>query len=125
MWEQAKARAAETGATVVWCDGGRGGLSGFADGRASEVVQTGPGTWIKAVGIEHPFDASYRTAYGRGGQLAAFAVVWAVAGAGFGVDMLAGRLPMVGGARRVWQALLRRRDAQRGSGPPQGNLVDL
>jgi hypothetical protein len=131
MWAQAQARAAETGATVVWCDGGRGGLSGVASGgRAGTVVQVGPGTWSLPVAIPHPFDASRRTVYARGGQLGAFFAVWAVAGVGLGVEAVQRRVGVrlgwvVVGVRRAAEALLRRRGAQQGAAPPQGNLLDL
>ncbi|KAI0776360.1 hypothetical protein BC629DRAFT_1525791 [Irpex lacteus] len=82
MWEQAKARAAETGSTVVWCDGGEGGISGIANGAYSEIVQVGPGSWVKRLGIPYPFDEK-RTTYAWGGDWLAFVVVWALLGPGY------------------------------------------
>ena len=140
MWEQAKARAAETGATVVWCDGGHGGLSGIADGaRTSEVVQAGPGSWSRPVGIPFPFDADARTFYERHGQRAALGAVWAVAGVGVVVDIavrtavtrrLGGAAAAAGVAgaasvRGAVDALLRRLGVRRDAAPAQGNLLDV
>lgn len=111
MWEQAKARAAETGASIVWCDGGRGGLSGIADGRYSEIVQVGPGSWTKPLGVPYPFDERRRTFYERGGQLAALGAVWTVVAAGYIVEVAFAAVGQrwagaVGGARMVVQALV-------------------
>jgi predicted amidohydrolase len=77
MWEQAKARAAETGSTVVWCDGGKGGISGVANGAYSEIVQVGPGSWVKHIAIPHPFNER-RTFFTWGGDGVAFLIVWIV-----------------------------------------------
>ncbi|KAI0088803.1 hypothetical protein BDY19DRAFT_1071077 [Irpex rosettiformis] len=82
MWEQAKARASETGSTVVWCDGGEGGISGIASGAYSEIIQVGPGSWVKRLGIPYPFDER-RTTYTWGGDGLAFVVVWALLGQGY------------------------------------------
>ena len=93
--------------------GGRGGLSGIADARYSEVVQAGAGSWSKTLGVPYPFDER-RTVFGAAGQWGAFAVVWAVVLAGGGVE----------GAPRAVQALVRAVMARRRAGPPQGTLVD-
>lgn len=135
MWEQAKARAAETGATVLWCDGGAGGLSGLADARYSEVVQAGPGSWAKPVPVAHPFDAR-RTLYMRGGQAAAFGAAWGVVLLGGAVEFavvrvvagaagggLPGVLAALRAVRDAVQALLRRGRAK--ATPPVGNLLDI
>ncbi|KAI0691852.1 hypothetical protein BC835DRAFT_1278780 [Cytidiella melzeri] len=90
MWEQAKARAAETGSTVVWCDGGKGGISGIATGAYSEIVQVGPGSWVKNLGLPHPFDEK-RTFFSWGGNATAFFVVWATFGTGYLVQVLVRR----------------------------------
>ena len=81
MWEQAKARAAEIGTTVLWCDGGEGGLSGIARGDYSEIVQRGSGSWSKTIALEYPFD-QHRTVYGAAGQYGALLAVWFICGAG-------------------------------------------
>lgn len=130
MWEQAKARAAETGATILWCDGGKGGLSGIADGRYSEVVQVGPGSWAKPIAVQYPFDER-RTVYLWGGQYEGFAAVWAVVAVGGVVEVTLVRGAaafggMLAGLRGVVQAVVRRTGAKRGSeGIPQGNLIDV
>lgn len=86
MWEQAKARAAETGATVVWCDGGEGGISGIASGAYNEIVQVGPGSWTRHIGIHYPFDER-RTFYSWGGNTTAFLIVWAIMSVGAGLEL--------------------------------------
>lgn len=88
MWEQAKARAAETGSTVVWCDGGKDGISGIASGVYSEILQVGPGSWTKRFGIHYPFNET-RTFYTYGGDWAAFFVVWAIMGVGTSMQLAA------------------------------------
>ncbi|KAI0341492.1 hypothetical protein BDW22DRAFT_1359076 [Trametopsis cervina] len=85
MWEQAKARAAETGSTVVWCDGGEGGISGIANAAYSEIVQVGPGLWDKQIGLPFPFDER-RTVFTWGGSALAFLIVWLTTGTGFAVE---------------------------------------
>lgn len=132
MWEQAKARAAETGATILWCDGGKGGLSGIADGRYSEVVQVGAGSWSKTIGIPYPFDER-RTFYMRGGQGTVFTAVWVVAVVGYLVEkMLGGAVAQIsgvqvlGGARRLIPVLLRLKGSKaKRAQPPEGNLLDI
>ncbi|RXW22568.1 hypothetical protein EST38_g3277 [Candolleomyces aberdarensis] len=55
MWLQAKQRAQELNSMVLWCDGGEGGFSGIAGGGYQTFEQVGPGSWVKDIGIEHPF----------------------------------------------------------------------
>lgn len=98
MWEQAKARAIETGSTVFWCDGGDGALGGIATSAYSEIIQRGWGSWSKIVPIAYPFDTR-RTLFLWGGQSLALALVWIVAGAGFGPVM--GRLAVQGSLQVV------------------------
>lgn len=69
MWLQAKQRAEELGTIVLWCDGGKGGVSGVAGGGYSEIVQVGTGSWIKTVGIPYPFN-DRRTLYAQIGDIA-------------------------------------------------------
>ncbi|TDL28221.1 hypothetical protein BD410DRAFT_713382 [Rickenella mellea] len=76
MWEQAKARAEEIGSTVLWCDGGAGGISGIAGQGMNEVFQTGAGSWIKTIGIGAPFNENATTFYARGGNWSAYTLVW-------------------------------------------------
>ncbi|CAL1695177.1 unnamed protein product [Somion occarium] len=85
MWEQAKARAEETGSTVVWCDGGDGGVSGVAGGGYDEFVQVGQGSWYKTIGVPYPFNEE-RTTFARLGQYGAFMTVWAIVGVGYAVE---------------------------------------
>lgn len=83
MWEQAKTRAAETGSTIFWCDGGDGALGGVATSGYSEVLQRGWGTWSVTIPIAYPFNTR-RTLFMWGGQSSALALVWIVAGVGYG-----------------------------------------
>lgn len=85
MWEQAKVRAHETGSPVFWCDGGDGGVSGVAGGGYEQFTQVGQGSFYKTIGIPHPFDEK-RTFYARGGQSAAFWIIWAVVGLGYAIE---------------------------------------
>lgn len=62
MWNQAKQRSFETGSTVVWCDGGEGGVSGIIGRGHGEPIQVGEGSWISTIGLSYPFDES-RTAF--------------------------------------------------------------
>lgn len=55
MWNQARQRAHETGSTILWCDGGEGGLSGVIGGGFEEPLQFGEGSWTKTIGITYPF----------------------------------------------------------------------
>lgn len=87
MWEQARARAEELGSTVVWCDGGAGGVSGVAGRGMHEIMQVGQGSWTKQIGVEWPFDQS-RTLFSRGGGFAALATVWGIVGVGSVAEML-------------------------------------
>ncbi|KAI0961933.1 hypothetical protein AcV7_000901 [Taiwanofungus camphoratus] len=87
MWEQAKARAEETGSMVLWCDGGDGGVSGIAGGGMHEFVQVGQGSFVKKIGIQYPFDQR-RTFYSLGGEFAALVMVWGIMGVGSAVDVI-------------------------------------
>lgn len=125
MWEQAKARAAETGSTVLWCDGGVGGLSGVARGDYSEIVQRGLGSWYKVVPWQYPFP-EHRTIYAATGQYGPFAVVWAVLGLGYGTSgaillSMRGRDSVRGLLERVRTRVGTLRAARR----PEPPLVDL
>ena len=57
MWLQAKQRAAELDATVLWCDGGEGGVSGVAGRGYNDVYQVGSGSFTRNIGIQYPFDS--------------------------------------------------------------------
>ncbi|EKM84180.1 hypothetical protein AGABI1DRAFT_117613 [Agaricus bisporus var. burnettii JB137-S8] len=68
MWKQASQRAREIGSTVLWCDGGEGGVSGVAGHGYNEVVQVGSGSWLRTIALEFPFDENSRTLYGHYGN---------------------------------------------------------
>ena len=83
MWNQARQRAHETGSTILWCDGGEGGLSGIIGGGFEEPLQFGEGSWTKTIGLTYPFPEDktvFTSAWG--GNLGAFIVVWVLAGGG-------------------------------------------
>ena len=133
MWEQAKARAAETGSTVVWCDGGEGGISGIANAAYSEIVQVGPGSWVKRLGVPYPFDET-RTTYTWGGNTFADIVIWAWLGlgsAGEAVfvggrqvrDGVARLAPVIGVARRILLVVTRRQRETRPTVNEQTSLL--
>jgi len=69
MWLQAKQRAEELGTILLWCDGGKGGVSGVVGGGYSEIAQVGTGSWTKTVGIPYPFN-DHRTLFARFGDIA-------------------------------------------------------
>ena len=83
MWEQAKSRAAEVGASLLWCDGGVNGISGVATRGIDSAMQLGAGSWVRTIGLEKDFDES-RTPYGRYGVRLPLLVIWGV----FGVEWL-------------------------------------
>lgn len=64
MWLQAKQRATELDSMVLWCDGGEGGVSGVGGGGFEEFQQVGPGSWVRNIGIQYPFNQK-RTTYAR------------------------------------------------------------
>lgn len=78
MWKQASQRAHELRSTVLWCDGGDGGVSGVAGHGYNEVVQVGSGSWLRTIALEFPFDENSRTLYARHGY-AVLLVFFAVA----------------------------------------------
>ncbi|KAI0788695.1 hypothetical protein C8Q75DRAFT_244833 [Abortiporus biennis] len=82
MWEQAKVRAAETGSTVLWCDGGDGGVSGVAGGGFHEYMQAGQGTWRRTIGIQYPFNEK-RTFFMFGGDYSSFIAIISLSGIGW------------------------------------------
>jgi hypothetical protein len=99
MWEQAKARAEELGSTLLWCDGGEGGVSGVAGvgAGAGQLMRAGQGTWQMTVAVPWPIKKE-RTVYAAGGDWLIFAVIWAFVG--------------LGGTRRIVGALVAGRRGQ-------------
>lgn len=101
MWAQARARAAEVGAGVVWCDGGAGGFAGVSAppsapswngaARPYEYEQRGAGSFVVSVPVSWPFNGA-RTVYASIGAWGLF-VPWALLGVGWAGD-----------AARVWGA---------------------
>ncbi|TFK36903.1 hypothetical protein BDQ12DRAFT_667433 [Crucibulum laeve] len=62
MWKQATRRAEELGSTLLWCDGGTGGVSGVAGKGYNDVTQVGAGSWTRTIVLPYPFNER-RTAY--------------------------------------------------------------
>jgi len=87
MWNQARQRAFETGSTVVWCDGGEGGVSGVAGPGHEEPLQVGEGSWITTIGVPYPTPQS-RTIFTVIGNFGAMAIVWLICGGGYAIDEL-------------------------------------
>lgn len=77
MYEQAKARADEVGAILLWCDGGEGGLSGVV-GKGHDSLRRGEGSWAEMVGIQWPFpdDPHSRSWYHAHGSWGALCLAW-------------------------------------------------
>ncbi|KAH9898157.1 hypothetical protein C8Q73DRAFT_641631 [Cubamyces lactineus] len=92
MWEQAKARAEETGSMVLWCDGGEGGVSGIAGRGLHAFRQVGPGSWAQTVSVPWPFDQR-RTIFSAAGTTVSLTVVWVVVA---GMGCMAGKVVLVG-----------------------------
>ena len=77
MYEQAKARADEVDAILLWCDGGEGGLSGVV-GKGHHSLRRGEGSWAETVGIQWPFpgDPHSRSWYHAHGSWGALGLAW-------------------------------------------------
>lgn len=67
MWLQARQRAEELQSIVLWCDGGEGGMSGVAGGGFNDV-QVGPGSFVRTIGIQYPFNEQ-KTGFARWGNV--------------------------------------------------------
>jgi hypothetical protein len=76
MMEMAKQRADELGTTVLWCDGGEGGLSGLV-GQGYSGVQVGYGTWVQRLGFKVPLQVD-RTVFGRFDALFGLILAWSL-----------------------------------------------
>jgi len=90
MWNQARQRARETGSTILWCDGGEGGLSGVIGDGFEEPFQFGEGSWTKTIGLTYPF-SERKTMFTSTwvGNLGGFVVVWMLTGGGLVVQAVA------------------------------------
>ncbi|KAF7307136.1 Apolipoprotein n-acyltransferase [Mycena indigotica] len=80
MWEEVKQRANEVGSIALWCDGGEGGMSGVVGGGYNDIYQMGEGSWIRTIGLPHPYDTT-PTFYARFGGFPALLLGWALVGA--------------------------------------------
>lgn len=79
MYEQARMRADEVDAILLWCDGGEGGLSGVV-GKGHHSVRRGEGSWAEMVGIQWPFpdDPHSRSWYHAHGSWGALCLAWSL-----------------------------------------------
>ncbi|CAE7157766.1 unnamed protein product [Rhizoctonia solani] len=91
MFQYASMRASEQGASILWCDGGEGGVSGVGGlaaqglGLVGGIGQVGTGgSWLQKVGIPFPYDAQDFTPtwYSRWGDLSAIFMGLALLGVG-------------------------------------------
>ncbi|KAG8691976.1 hypothetical protein FRC11_000850 [Ceratobasidium sp. 423] len=91
MFQYASMRATEQGASILWCDGGEGGVSGIGGlaaqglGLNGGIGQVGTGgSWLQAVGIPFPYDARdfTPTRYARWGDMTAIILGLALLGVG-------------------------------------------
>ncbi|KAF9527752.1 hypothetical protein CPB83DRAFT_814927 [Crepidotus variabilis] len=123
MWLQAKQRAEEIGSTVLWCDGGEGGVSGVGGGGFNDVTQVGSGSFLKTIGIKYPFD-NRRTPYARFGD-SVLVLVWAlVLGPGV-LGFISPRLPFFQRGVHGARGLLKRRNSTPSPVIAQANLIDV
>ncbi|CAE6524089.1 unnamed protein product [Rhizoctonia solani] len=91
MFQYASMRATEQGASILWCDGGEGGVSGIGGlaaqglGLTGGIGQIGTGeSWLQAVGIPFPYDAQDFTPtwYAQWGDMTAIILGLALLGVG-------------------------------------------
>lgn len=75
MWQQARQRAEELDTMILWCDGGKGGVSGIAGKGYHEIFEAGEGSWSRNVGIGYPF-RDQRTIYARLGDWFTILLIW-------------------------------------------------
>jgi hypothetical protein len=87
MFQHASMRAIEQGASILWCDGGEGGVSGVGGlaaqglGLVGGIGQVGTGgSWMQTIGIPFPYDAHTFTPtwYARWGDLSILFLAWAL-----------------------------------------------
>jgi hypothetical protein len=116
------------GTTILWCDGGEGGLSGIIGGGFEEPHQFGEGSWTKTIGLTHPFPEQ-KTVFTSTwvGNIGGFLFIWILTGSGL-VPRAAMGLSRAKGSSLGWNiatqavhgltGLYRRgpRDAERGEG---------
>ncbi|EUC53760.1 transmembrane protein, putative [Rhizoctonia solani AG-3 Rhs1AP] len=126
MFQYASMRASEQGSSILWCDGGEGGVSGVGGlaaqglGLAGGIGQVGTGgSWLQAIGIPFPYDAQDFTPtwYARWGDLSVIILGLALLGVGPVAPAvgLMGRL--VSGVHRRLQATRRQENGQRETTP--------
>lgn len=106
MWNQARQRAHETGSTILWCDGGEGGLSGVIGGGFEEPLQFGEGSWTKTIGLTYPFPKQ-KTVFTSAwiGNVGAFVLVWMLTGGGGLVMKATAVLLRIHGSPLAWNVV--------------------
>ncbi|CAE6429003.1 unnamed protein product [Rhizoctonia solani] len=91
MFQYASMRAAEQGASILWCDGGEGGVSGVGGlaaqglGLVGGIGQVGAArSWLQTIGVPFPYDAQDFTPtwYARWGDLSTIILALALLGVG-------------------------------------------
>ncbi|KAF4605020.1 hypothetical protein EYR40_003803 [Pleurotus pulmonarius] len=126
MWEQAKQRADEVGGTLLWCDGGEGGVSGVAGHGLTEVTQVGEGSWKRDIGIPYPLRRR-RTLYATVGDFSILVFFYVVVGLGMVKSLrrlpsVSINLPRLSDLRRKIRAMIR---ARQGDSAEQQPLLVL
>lgn len=103
MWNQAVQRAHETGTTILWCDGGEGGLSGVIGGGFEGPLQFGEGSWTKTIGLTYPFPEQKTVFTSKWvGNIGGFILVLVLTGSGGLVTGAAAVLSRTHGSPFAW-----------------------
>lgn len=127
MFQYASMRATEQGASILWCDGGEGGVSGVGGlaarglGLVGGIGQVGTGgSWIQTIGIPFPYGARTFTPtwYARWGDLSTIFLAWAMLGVGFAAPLMQGAGNLVQSATRRLKHRGDQRPAERNENTP-------
>lgn len=98
---------------VLWCDGGLRGVSGVGGGGIDEPMQSGAGSWMRAIGVPYPVNED-RTIYAKGGDFSVVALLVALMGGGGASEYV---------ARWIWRGMERAvQEGRRGVGLLRGVL---
>ncbi|KDN42937.1 hypothetical protein RSAG8_06463, partial [Rhizoctonia solani AG-8 WAC10335] len=126
MFQYASMRASEQGASILWCDGGEGGVSGVGGlaaqglGLAGGIGQVGTGgSWLQAIGIPFPYDAQDFTPtwYARWGDLSVIFLALALLGVGPAAPAMGVIGHLASWAYRRLQSTRRRENGQHETAP--------
>lgn len=105
---------------VLWCDGGKGGVSGVAGGGIDEIMHVGEGSWTRTIGLQWPFDEG-RTVYARFGDTYILLATWLLVGGVWAREsgVLGNLFPAItGGFSGVLSTWRNRRRIARGENTP-------